>query len=122
MDRIKEKLKGFKFTSDQCEYEISGTDDPYTLILYWKDGKPFGDNETIPRGFYEMGLSVALMEREKEGFLIFDYVMSNRLSEDKKLLIMKFVVKMNSLEGQRVNKQKRLINRFLQISMDRWNC
>lgn len=88
---IKE-IKPFKFTGENCDYEISGTNDPYTIVLYRKDGKALGDSDIIPRGFLEMGISIAVMERQKEGYAFFNYATNNKLSDDSKQLIMIFQI------------------------------
>ncbi|HHX70676.1 MAG TPA: hypothetical protein GX708_21820 [Gallicola sp.] len=99
------KSKKFKLTNQNCDYEISGTDDPYTLSLYRKDGKPLSASDVIPKSFYEMGIAIAITERQREGYSFFDYTMNNRLSDDNMQLIMTFQIKQHS---HKMNKIKSL--------------
>lgn len=106
INNLKEPKK-FKFTGDNCVYEISGTDDPYTLILYRKDGKPLSTSDIIPRSFYEMGIAIAVTEREKEGYLFFDYTMNNRLSDDNTQLLMTLKINEHSPKTNKIKSLKR---------------
>lgn len=85
---------GFSFVgNDQCEHEIRASLDPNKILLYRKDGKKLSKDEKIPRGFVQMGISIALMEKGKTNEFFGNYEMSNSLSEDSQYFITEFKVR-----------------------------
>lgn len=86
--------ESFKFVGDdECLYEMCGSMDPTIILLYRKDGKAMTPEERIPQGFCQAGLSIAIMEKRNDDSFIGDFSLKNRLSDDKKLLIIAFEIK-----------------------------
>lgn len=89
-----EDEKYFKLVSDDdCPYEMCGTVDPNVILLYRKDGQALTNKDIIPQGFYQSGLSIAIMERQKDDQFFGDFSTNNHLSDDKKQLIITFETK-----------------------------
>jgi hypothetical protein len=108
---------GFKLAGDDdFMYEISEGLDPNIFYLYRKDGEPMTDDDRIPPGFYQMGISLAIMEKENENFAIGDYSYSTKLSEDKTKLIISFTFQKYEEakeEGKEMLSSKRGIKEFV---------
>ena len=79
---------GFTFNSDYT-YTIKGTLDPTKILLFRKDGEVLKDDEEIPREFIQTGLSIAMMQNTRNNYLIGDYSIEHKLSDDKKYLVTK---------------------------------
>ncbi len=92
---------GFSFVGDNnCDYEIRISLDPNKLLLFRKDGRKLTNDEIIPQGFLQAGLSIAIMERVQSDEFFGDYEMSNSLSEDGRYLVMEFKVKCHENDGE----------------------
>ena len=83
--------EGFHFSGD-VPYEMNAGLEPNQILLFRKDGQKLTKDEQIPRGFIEMGMSIALMENTNS-FVAGDYKNKNTISEDGKYLIISFEFK-----------------------------
>ncbi len=110
---------GFSFVGDdKCEYKIGASLDPNKILLFRKDGKKLSIDDKIPQGFIQMGMSIAMMERNKNNMFSKEYEMSNSLSEDSMYFITEFKLKSydnNQEEQEEVREDKgikKLLKRF----------
>ncbi len=107
---------GFSFVGDDnCEYEIRASLDPNKILLFRKDGKKLSNDDRIPQGFLQMGMSIAIMERNEKNAFTGDYEMSNSLTEDNQYFVTEFKVKSydNSHEEQEEVKEEKGIKRLV---------
>ena len=94
--------KGFSFVGDEnYAYTIQASLDPNKLLLFRKDNAELTKEEKISRDFIQMGMSIAIMEKNKKDSFFGDYVVNNSLSDDNKYLIIEF--KTNKLEEKEEN-------------------
>ncbi len=78
------------FTGDDNEpHIIRPAIDPNKILLYRKDGKPLADDEDISIPFLQMGMSIAMMERENRN-IAGEYEATRYVSDDKKYLVTEF--------------------------------
>lgn len=104
---------GFSFTSDDCEYEISSSLDPNKLLLFRKDGKKLSNEDKIPQGFMQAGMSIAIMKRTYKNEVFIDYEMSNSFTCDNKYLVTEFKAKSYDNDDlKKNNKLKKIVKRF----------
>ncbi len=102
-------LDAFSFVGDNsCEYEIRPSLDPNKLLLFRKDGKNLSNDDVIPQGFLQAGISIAIMEKKQNDEFFGDYEISYFLTEDSQYLVIEF--KTNSYEG---NIREKGINRLV---------
>lgn len=107
---------GFSFVGDDnCEYEIRASLDPNKILLFRKDGKKLSNDDRIPQGFLQMGMSIAIMERNEKNAFAGDYEMSNSLTEDNQYFVTEFKVKSydNIHEEQEEVKEEKGIKRLV---------
>lgn len=107
---------GFSFVGDDnCEYEIRASLDPNKILLFRKDGKKLSNDDRIPQGLLQMGMSIAIMERNEKNAFAGDYEMSNSLTEDNQYFVTEFKVKSydNSHEEQEEVKEEKGIKRLV---------
>lgn len=98
---------GFKFSGDEnCLYEVSPSLDHNSLLVYRKDGKKLTETDTIPYGFLQSALSIAILEQSGENSFSGDYEMKKRLSEDNKYFIIEFKTKSYSSKREEKKKEK----------------
>ncbi len=76
--------------NDSIPYEMRQAIDPNLILLYRKDGKPLSMNEQIPLNFLQMGMSIAMLDRESNGFVAGDYEVTRRMSPDNKYFITEY--------------------------------
>lgn len=69
------------------------------------------NKDRVPQSFYQMGLSLAVMEKQNEDIIMGDYKTSNTLSEDKTKLIIRFIFK-SSLKHKEDEKTQTEIKRM----------
>jgi len=84
---------GYKssFTGDDSiPYEMRPALDPNKILLYRKDGKALSLDEKIPLSFLQMGMSIAMLERENTGYVAGDYDVSRYLSDDNKYFVTEY--------------------------------
>ena len=108
---------GFSFAGDDnCEYEIRASLDPNKILLFRKDGKKLSNDDRKPLVFLQTGMSIAIMERNKNNAFAGDYEMSYHLTEDKQYLVAKFTVESydNSPEEKEEVKEKKGIKRLVE--------
>lgn len=111
---------GFAFIGDDnCKYEIRASLEPNKMLLFRKDGKKLSNEDRIPRGFLQTGMSIAIMEKNKNNEFEGEYKMSNSLTDDNQYFVTEFKIKNydNKHENQEELKEekgiKKLIKRFL---------
>lgn len=106
---------GFSFVgNNSCDYEIRASFDPNKLLLFRKDGKKLSNDDRIPQGFLQAGISIAVMEKEQNSEFFGDYEISNFLTEDSQYLVIEFKVKSyeNEVQEKGINRLvKKLFNR-----------
>lgn len=103
---------GFSFVGDdEYEYEIRASLDPNKILLFRKDGKKLSNDDRISREFFQMGISIAIMERNKQNAFVGDYEMSKFLTEDNQHLIVEFKVKSYE-EQEKKQKEEKGIKRL----------
>lgn len=96
---------GFSLVGDDnFAYEMRASLDPNKLLLFRKDGKELSDNDRIPQGFLQVGISKTLMEKSNEFFG--NYEITHSLSEDKKYFVMEF--KASKYENNNVQEQEKV--------------
>ena len=83
---------GFKFSKDDIEYQIQGSLDPNKILLFRKDGKPLEKNEKVPNGFIQMGMSIAIMERQDKNLFVGDLEVKHSFSDDQKYFITEYKI------------------------------
>lgn len=82
---------GFSFVGDEnCEYEITASLEPNKILLFRKDGKKLSNDDRIPNGFIQMGISIALMESNDRNAMAEDYEMSNYFNDDNQYFVIEF--------------------------------
>ncbi len=85
---------GYSFVGDgNCEYEIRASLDPNKILLFRKDGKKLSNDETIPQGFLQTGMSIAIMDRNEKNNFFENYGISSYLTDDHQYLVTEFRVK-----------------------------
>ncbi|MBP3921183.1 MAG: hypothetical protein J6D28_06435 [Bacilli bacterium] len=85
---------GFSFVGDNSyDYEIRDSFDPNKLLLFRKDGRKLSNDDRIPQGFLQAGISIAVMEKEQNDEFFGNYEISNFLTEDSQYLVIEFKVK-----------------------------
>ncbi len=94
--------------NDTFPYEMRLSLDPNKLLLYRKDGMKLSSDEIIPQGFFESGLSIAIMERSKNDKFFGDYSLSNSLSDDKRYLISQFSIKNYDDKENKTSQEQRV--------------
>ncbi len=98
---------GFSFAGDDnCEYEIRASLEPNKILLFRKDGKKLSNDDRIPQGFLQMGMSIAIMEKNEKNTFFGDYEMSNSLTEDNQYFVTEFKVKSYDNSHEEQNKVK----------------
>ena len=82
---------GFTFIGgEDYKYEIKGGLNPKKIFIYRKDGKELTNEDNISIDFIQNGISIAIMENQKNNYFIGNYTLNNKLSEDNKYIITNF--------------------------------
>ena len=100
---------------EYVEYEMGASLDPNKVLLFRTDKKQLSLDDSIPRGFLEMGISILLMERCHENFVVGEYETSNSLTVDNKYYVTEFKFKPYDNSRDEIieqNSVKRLLRRF----------
>ena len=75
---------------DTYEHKIKGSLDPNKILLFRKDGKELSIHESISREFLQMGITLAIMDRNQKKIFIGNYATHNSLSSDNHYFIVEF--------------------------------
>ena len=106
---------GFKLEDDKSGYIISISLEPNKLLLYKKDGSTLNPKDKVDPSLIQGAISIMAMENTNNKIFMGDYKTNTYLSEDKKYLIIEFVVK--SYDNKDTKKEekgiKKLINKLL---------
>lgn len=106
---------GFKLNDDKAGYAISISLEPNKLLLYKKDGNKLSSSDKVDPAFIQGAISIMAMENTNNKIFMGNYKTNTYLSEDKKYLVIEFVVM--SYDNKDTKKEekgiKRLINKLL---------
>lgn len=81
---------GFTFSGENCDYMIKGSLDPNKILLFRKDGKKLEGSEQVPNGFIQMGMSIALTEREEKQIFFGNFDINHSFSPDHQYFVTEF--------------------------------
>ncbi len=111
------------FTGDANEpHIIRPAIDPNKILLYRKDGKPLADDEQISMAFLQMGMSIAMMERENRN-IAGEYEVSRYVSDDNKYLVTEYKLKnyLDDVDQKKSVKEEKGIRKVLNRIFKRGN-
>lgn len=74
-------------------YIIKASLNPNIILLFRKDGQKLSDEDRIPAGFLQSGISIATMEKSKKDKFFGDFGVNFSLTEDHQYLVIEFRVR-----------------------------